>query len=153
MNNLNNATETATTMGHNLVDDIQQMGHEFINNAVGLSIPIINTMAQTNINVPKRLDTINYYRKNMNDKILLICELPGVSKQNCKINFSNSILRISGHTHHNGEWEGMSDKKYYKEINIGGNINENIGALYENGLLKITILKNDLNIESNIEIN
>ena len=43
--------------------------------------------------------------------------------------------------------------KYYKEINIGGNINENIEASFENGLLKITILKNDLNIDSNIEIN
>ena len=149
MNNLNNATK----IGHNLVDDIQQMGHEFINNAVDLSIPIINTMAQTNINIPKRLDNINYYRKNINNKILLICELPGVSKNNCKLNFNNGILRVSGHTHHNGEWEGISDKKYYKEINIGLNINENIGALYENGLLKITILKNDLNIESNIEIN
>ena len=153
MSNLNNATETATTIGHNLVDEIQQMGHEFINNAVGLSIPIINTITQTNINVPKRLDNINYYRKNMNDKILLICELPGVSKKNCRLNFCNGILRISGHTYHNGEWEDISDKKYYREINIGGNINENVEAAYEYGLLKITILKNDLNIDSNIEIN
>jgi len=153
MSNLNNTTETVTTMGHNLVDEIQQISHEFINNAVSLSIPIINTMAKTNINVPKKLDNINYYRKNSNNKILLICELPGVSKKNCKINFSNGILRISGHTHHTNEWEYISDKKYYKEINIGVNLNENIKAICENGLLKITILKNDLNIDSNIEIN
>jgi len=150
---MNNTTEKVTTMGHNLVDEIQQMSHEFINNAVELSIPIINNMAQTNINVPKKIDNINYYRKNTNNKILLICELPGVSKKNCKINFSNGILRISGHTCHNDEWEYISDKKYYKEINVGTNVNENIKATCENGLLKITILKNDLNIDSNIEIN
>lgn len=153
MNNLNNTTEKVTTISHNLIDEIQQLGHEFIDNAVNLSIPIINTMAQTNINVPKKLDNINYYRKNTNNKILLICELPGVSKKNCSINFSNGILRISGHTHHDNEWEYISDKKYYKEINVGVNLNENIKATFENGLLKITILKNDLNIDSNIEIN
>jgi HSP20 family molecular chaperone IbpA len=153
MNNLNDATLSATTMGHNLVDEIRQAGHEFINNAVGMSIPIINTMAQTNINVPTRIDTITYYRKNMDDKILLICELPGVSKNNCKLHFSNGVLRIRGDTNNTGEWANISDKKYSKDINIGGNINENIGAKYEHGLLKITILKNDLNVESNIEIN
>ena len=152
MSNLNNTTEKVCTMGHNLVDEIQHIGHEFINNAVELSIPIINTMAQTKINV-NRIDNINYYRKNINDKILLICELPGVSKNNCTLHFSNGILRVSGSTNHNGEWENISDKKYYKEINIGGNITENIEASFENGLLKITILKNDLNIDSNIEIN
>jgi HSP20 family molecular chaperone IbpA len=153
MSNLNNATETATTMGHNLVDEIRQAGHEFINNAVGMSIPIINTMAQTNINVPTRIDTITYYRKNMDTKILLMCELPGVSKENCKLHFNNGVLRIRGDTNHNGDWVNMGGKKYSKDINIGGNINENIVAKYENGLLKITILKNDLNIDSNIEIN
>ena len=149
MSNLNNVT----AMGHNLVEDIQHIGQQFINNAVEFSIPIINTMTQTNVNVPKRLDTIKYYRKDIDTKILLLCEMPGVPKEKCKINFSNGILRISGNTYHSGEWEYISDKKYYKEINVGGNINENIKATYENGLLKITILKNDLNIDSNIEIN
>ena len=114
---MNNTTEKVTTIGHNLVDEIQQMSHEFINNAVELSIPIINTMAQTNINIPKKLDNINYYRKNTNNKILLICELPGVSKKNCKINFSNGILRISGHTCHNDEWEYISDKNSKNDLN------------------------------------
>ena len=151
---MNNATETATTMGHNFVDEIQHLGHEFINNAVGMSIPIINTMAQTNINIPKKLDTINYSRKDLENKILLLCELPGVAKNSCTLNINNGILRISGHTKYSDEWENMRDKKYYREINIGVNVNKHeINANYENGILKIVIIKNDLNIDSNIEIN
>ena len=69
-----------------------------------------------------------------------------------------SIKKFHGLFSHEADYitflsEGNQDKKYYKEINVGTNLNENIKATCENGLLKITILKNDLNIDSNIEIN
>ena len=56
-------------------------------------------------------------------------------------------------SYHDKFQNDISDKKYYKEINVGVNLNENIKATLENGILKIIILKNDLNIDSNIEIN
>jgi len=151
MNNQN--LNKATAMGHILVDELQTIGHEFINNAIGLSVPIINTMAQTNLNPPpKNVNNIIYYRNDDETKIMLCCELPGVSKDDCKLNYDNQILRIQGSTIHNDEWNFVNVKKYYREINVGTISTKNIEAKYENGLLKITITKNT-DISSNITIN
>ena len=152
--NLNNATETATTFGHNLVDEIQHLGHEFINNAVGISIPIINSLANTDINIPTKLDTINYYRVNKDNTILIICELPGVAKKSCSLNYNNGMLKISGHTSYDNEWENICDRKYYREINVGSIVKDNISAVYDNGVLKITLVKSVvLSNDSIVEIN
>lgn len=152
--NLNNATSTATTMSHQLIDELHYMGHEFITNAVGLSVPIINNLANTNLNIPKKVNTINFQRLNHNNTILLICELPGVPKSNCSLNYANNILRISGSTNNVDEWVNIENKKYYREINVGLIDKEKIVAKYENGTLKITLTKcNSDNITSNININ
>ena len=154
MNNLNNATETATTMGHNLVDEFHHLGHEFINNALGISIPIINSLANVDINIPRKLDTINYYIRDINNTILVICELPGASKNSCIVNYTNGILKVSGHTMYNNECENICDKKYYREINVGGILTSNINVEWVNGVLKIKLLKHENDVEStNIEIN
>jgi|UniRef100_A0A6C0JCH1 HSP20 family molecular chaperone IbpA len=151
--NLNNATETATNMSHNLVDEIHHLGHELINNAVGLSIPIINSFANVDINIPKKLDNINYYRVNKDKHILIICELPGVPKNACSLNYNDGILRVSGHTMYENEWEKICDRKYYKEINVGSILKDNISANYDNGVLKITLIKSNMSDYSVIEIN
>ena len=156
MNNqkLNEATSTATAISHQLIDNFRDLGHDIINNAVGMSVPIINTMANTNINIPKQLDTIKYYKKEMGNTILLLCELPGVSKKSMNLTYSNEILRISGHTKWDNEWLDIADKKYYREINVGNIIKEKIKATFENGVLRITLVKNCVNdLESIIEIN
>ena len=67
--------------------------------------------------------------------------------------FSTKYENIGTHKVSMQEYSIGKPLKYYKEINVGTNVNENIKATCENGLLKITILKNDLNIDSNIEIN
>ena len=156
MNNqkLNEATSTATAISHQLIDNFRDLGHDIINNAVGMSVPIINTMANTNINVPKQLDTIKYYKKEQGDTILLLCELPGVPKNCMTLNYSNNVLRVSGHTKWDNEWLDIADKKYYREINVGNIFKEKIKAIHESGVLRITLVKNGINdLESNIEIN
>jgi HSP20 family molecular chaperone IbpA len=152
--NLNEATSTATSISHQLIDNIRDKAHDLLTNAVGLSVPIINTMAQTNINIPIQLDIIKYHTKTIDNKILMMCELPGVSKKSMNLIYSNEILRISGHTKWDDEWLGLADKKYYREINVGNIIKEKIQATFENGVLRITLIKNCVeDIESNIEIN
>jgi len=156
MNNqkLNEATSAATAISHQLIDNFRDLGHDIINNAVGMSVPIINTMVNTNINVPKQLDTINYYKKEKGNTILLLCELPGVSKKSMTLNYSNNVLRIGGHTKWDDEWLDIADKKYYREINVGNIVKETIKANLESGVLRITLLKNCVeDLESNIEIN
>lgn len=149
MNNIN----SATMMSHEIIDNLQTIGHEFINNTLDLSIPIINNITQSNINIPKKVNTINYYRISHNNKILLMCELPGVPKKNCSLNYSDNILRISGSTNHENEWINIENKKYYREINVGHIDKQNIVANYEYGTLKITLTKYNNNMESNININ
>jgi HSP20 family molecular chaperone IbpA len=151
MNNQN--LNKATTMGHILVDELQHIGHDLINNAIGLSVPIINTMAQTNLNTPTNINNINYYRNDSDDKILICCEIPGVSKENCRLNYSERVLKIQCNTTYNDEWSFITNKKYYREINVGIILNKNIKAEYDSGLLKITIMKHSIDIESNIDIN
>tara|TARA_B110001469_G_C9630475_1_gene315334 strand:- start:1065 stop:1520 length:456 start_codon:yes stop_codon:yes gene_type:complete len=151
MNNHN--LNKATAMGHIIVDELQHIGHDFINNAIGLSVPIINTMAQTNLNTPNNINNINYYRTDSDDKILICCEIPGVSKENCKLNYTNQVLRIQCYTTYEEEWSFIVNKKYYREINVGLILNDNIKASYDCGLLKITIKKHNIDIESNIDIN
>ena len=151
MNNQN--LNKATAMSHIIVDELQHIGHDFINNAIGLSVPIINTMAQTNLNIPNNINNIKYYRCDSDDKILICCEIPGVSKENCKLNYNNQLLRIQCCTMYNEEWEFINNKKYYREINVGVILNDNIKASYDSGLLKIIIQKHSIDIESNIDIN
>ena len=152
--NLNDATSIATAISHKLIDNFHDLGHDIINNAVGISVPIINSMTNTNINIPKQLDTIKFYKKETDNTILLICELPGVPKNCMTLNYSNNILKISGHTKWNNEWLDIADKKYYREINVGNINKEKIQATYEYGVLRITLIKNIINNNySNIEIN
>ena len=151
---LNDVTSTATTISHQLIDNIRDTAHDLITNAVGLSVPIINTMAQTNINIPTQLDIIKYHMKTIDNKILIMCDLPGVSKKCMTLKYINNILRISGHTKWDDEWLDMADKKYYREINVGDVVKERIQANLEHGVLRITLIKNCVeDVESNIEIN
>ena len=155
--NLNEAASTATAISHQLIDNFRDIGHDLINTAVGLSVPIINNMAQTNINIPKQLDAIKYYKKTLENNILIMCELPGVPKNCMSLKYSNNILRISGHTkwdENDDTWLDIADKKYYVEINVGDIDKEKIQANLELGVLRITLIKNCVeNTESIIEIN
>ena len=92
--------------------------------------------------------------KTIDNKILIMCDLPGVSKKCMTLKYINNILRISGHTKWDDEWLDMADKKYYREINVGDVVKERIQANLEHGVLRITLIKNCVeDVESNIEIN
>ena len=58
----------------------------------------------------RRITEIINQDRNHNNKILLMCELPGVPKKNCSLNYSNNILRISGSTNHENEWINIENK-------------------------------------------
>ena len=161
----NNNAEQINMMGHRLVDELQNMGHEFINTAMSVSVPIINTMAgvTSNSRTSTRTSTststsnsnvesnIKFYRKDLADKILICCEIPGVSKENCKINYSNKMLTVSGTSSFTDEWDFVKNKEYYLKIDIGNRTNNDIKVKYEHGLLKIHI-KTVEEVTSNIDI-
>ena len=152
--NTNNA-EQLNMMGHKFIDELQTMGHDFINTAMSVSVPIINTMAgvETPCSTPNnfRGNNIKFYRKNFTDKILICCEIPGVSKENCKINYSNRMLKICGSSFFTNDWGFIKSRDYNLQLDIGERKNSDIRVKYENGLLKIRINVNEEQ-ETNIEI-
>ena len=82
---------------------------------------------------------------------MICCEIPGVSKENCKINYSNRMLKICGTSHFTDEWDFVMNKEYTLQLDIGEHTNNDIKVKYEHGLLKIHI-KTPESIISNIEI-
>ena len=152
--NTNNA-EQLNMMGHKLVDELQTMGHDFINTAMSVSVPIINTMAgvETHSSTTSNFksNNIKFYRKNFSDKILICCEIPGVSKENCKINYSNRMLKVCGNSSFTDDWGFIKSREYNLQLDIGERKNSDIKVKYENGLLKIRINLSE-QVETNIEI-
>ena len=160
----NNNVEDLNRMGHKFVDELQNMGHDFINTAMSVSVPFINTMVGVATTEPRTRasaatstsnsflnNNIKFYRKDLQDKILICCEIPGVSKENCKINYSNRMLRVSGTSCFTDEWDFVKNKDYNLQLDIGDRTNNDIKVKYENGLLKIHI-KIPENVNSNIDI-
>ena len=94
------------------------------------------------------------------DQFLISAELPGMKKEDITINLENSRLSISGKRTFEKEDKG---KKYHRvETSYGSfersfqlpdNVDEeSISASYENGLLNISIQKNEQEVKKQIEI-
>ena len=127
MNNEN--VETVNLIGHQLVDNLQKIGHEFINGAIGTTIPIINTMTNNNLHTNVNVNNINYEISNKNNKLYICCYLPGITKETCKVNYTNNNLIIQAETNFNkNEWDFIKTKKYRGNINVGIIDNKNISA-------------------------
>lgn len=85
------------------------------------------------------------------DKFLLDLSAPGFEKENIRINVEKGVLVISGEKKEENEHNEPNYKR--KEFNYGSfrrsftlpeNVDENkISAKYENGILKISILKDE----------
>ena len=95
--NFNNLNYNA----HNLIDNLNKLGHEILHTTVENSVPIINCFAKTNLQTSE-FNLFDFQVQNNNENILIVCELPGVEKKNCKVNYVNKNLIISGivDTHH-----------------------------------------------------
>ena len=123
-------------MSHDLLNNIQKIGHEMLNCTLENSI-IINYHMNSN---PER------------NKIYIMCEIPGLSKENCKVHYKNNILRIMGKVCYNEEWGFIKNKNYYREIELGYVNKNSIKIKYETGCLMIEIDRIVLDNDSNIEI-
>ena len=148
-------------VSHEMIDNIQKLGHEFLNATLENSVPIINTFANTNLQTDS-VDMMNYYIKDVNDKIYILCEVPGTSKDNTKVNYTNNTLKISSKTgygifEYNTEsvnpWDFVNAHNYYREIKIGCVDKDSISISHKDGCLYIIVEKINDSMESNIEIN
>ncbi len=94
------------------------------------------------------------------DQFLISAELPGMSKEDINISLENGRLAISGERTFENEEKG---KKYHRvetkygsferSFQLPDNVDEDsISATYENGLLNISIDKNEDKVQKQIEI-
>lgn len=114
-------------------------------------------------------DAVNNRRENFvpsidisetEDQFLITAELPGMKKEDINISLENNRLAISGER--NFEKEEKSKKYHRVETSYGtfersfqlpDNVDEeSIQATYENGLLNISIDKNEDKVKKQIEI-
>ncbi len=71
---------------------------------------------------------------NNEDEIIIIAEIPGVSKEDIKLNVSENSLIISV----------LNNRKYYKELNFEEKIDPNsIQTSYKNGVLQVKLKKKE----------
>ena len=147
-------------VSHEMIDNIQKLGHEFLNATLENSVPIINTFANTNLQTDQ-VDMLNYYVNDKKDKLFILCEVPGTLKENTKVNYTNNTLKISSKTafgccrdtDDSKTWDFVKPKHFYREIQIGCVDKESIKISHKDGCLYIVINKINDNLESNIEIN
>ncbi|MFW6233181.1 MAG: Hsp20/alpha crystallin family protein [Nanoarchaeota archaeon] len=97
------------------------------------------------------------YRKAMSDfketenEFIINVELPGMKKEDIKLNINNDLIEIKARNKKEKEKNKNNEKFYsksfsgfYQAINLPENADsENIKAKYENGVLKLTIPKKE----------
>ena len=135
-----------------LIDQFQKMGSEYLNPSSSSQFTTTQTPLNTLFSNANNSSVIPYKRHNYDDSIYILCELPGISKSECKLKYNDYKLYINATKTNTDKWSFVKDKVMQNEIYVGEINKNNISAEMENGILKI-ILKKYLNEESNIEIN
>ncbi len=95
------------------------------------------------------------------DQFMISAELPGMKKEDINISLENGRLSLSGERTFKQEEEGKTfhrvETKYgsfNRSFQLPDNVDEDsIQASYENGLLNITINKQENKVKKQIEIN
>lgn len=95
------------------------------------------------------------------DQFHITAELPGMKKEDIDINLENRRLTISGERKFENEEKGKTYHRvetsygsFNRSFQLPDNVDENsISATYENGLLNITIDKDEEKVKKQIEIN
>ena len=154
--------------GHNIIENMNKLSHDLLNTTIENSVPIINTFTSNNLQ-RNNITIINYDIKYTSNNIFIYCELPGVPKDKCRVNYKNGRIIISGESsfnidplstqensennfYDNNNWKFIKKKNYYKDINIGVINKNDIKVKYSNGCLYIVISKKKLDKDSDIKI-
>lgn len=124
-------------------------------NAIGVATPR-NIVGQTFFGKPEFFvaPKIRTDVKKIENGFEMTCELPGVKKENIKIDIEENVLKISASISETSEDEKEEDgSKYVKReryqgnfsraFNIEGIDKENISAKFENGILTLILLNEE----------
>lgn len=152
--------EEFNNLGHESLDRINELGHTFLGEIINVALPIVNNMTNNNINANIQTRTTIKTETIFNDNhsMVLLAYIPGVNKENAKVNIKNDnkTLIIEGTTSLYSDTTQLVNKHekiYYREVKTSFDINNsNLDVKYIGGVLKITIVKTQFN-NTNVNIN
>lgn len=135
--------------GHDSIEILSQTAHTFLDSFVGGIIPNINNSAdqpQTG-NIQK---TSDYYIHSNATFFYYYFLMPGVTKENCKVNITNGKLVVSGKT--TFEANTINNISYNRSLKLPCDIYiSDITAKSKDGVFTISIPKKNENID--IQVN
>ena len=119
---------------------------------------IFNHMAPLSTNLPNMYPALDIYQDDKN--IIVEAQLAGVEPKNVELSVKNDVLILKGSIEKKTE---IDEKNYYRKEIRSGNFNRSVAlpatviadkaeAIYENGVLKITIPKETKEISKEIKI-
>jgi HSP20 family molecular chaperone IbpA len=92
-----------------------------------------------------------------NDEILLIADMPGISKENVEVHIDNGRLSLSGSREIKMEgaatWEEFGDVRFYRAFSVPQSIDiAKVNAALRDGVLKLHLPKSEKAKPKQIEI-
>ena len=114
------------------------------------NFPMFNESRMSNVNV----DVLDY-----DDKMELVADIPGYTKEDIDIKYEKGYLTVSGKVEKNIENDAkylhreIRSREFSRSFYLGDRIDsENIEAKYENGLLTIILPKSEKEVLKQISI-
>tara|TARA_B110001469_G_scaffold127611_1_gene149259 strand:+ start:4534 stop:5037 length:504 start_codon:yes stop_codon:yes gene_type:complete len=97
---------------------------------------------------------IKYNKKETSSCILIACEIPRVSKDNCSVKLYNGVLVVMAKTTQmEPNFEFLSNEDYLVDIEVPKYVRQkDITAKCVNGMLYVTVNTHSLDTECNIDI-
>lgn len=109
--------------------------------------PLFDSLGMTRPEQAMKVDV-----KDEDDRFILEADMPGVSKDNLRVEVTNGMLTISANYDEKKEEKGEDDRYVYRErrcgsmrrsFNVEGIREENITAEFKDGVLKLTLPKQE----------
>ena len=136
----------------NVTPHIETTIKDFFSESVSAATGMTPSTSTTSTTSNKR--KIKYYKKETSNRVLIACEIPRVSKENCAIKLYNGILVIMAKTTQTESgFEFLSNQEYLVDIEVPKYVQQkDITAKCINGMLYIIVNTHLLDTECNIDI-
>lgn len=161
MQNKKDLSQSSNTERHNYLDAFTNLEHKIENMFHHLWHKPAHHEIKPEITVPVTFNNIPKMDIIEKDKEILVkAELPGIDKENIDVSITNNRLLIKANSRHeekeeNGEYlkQEIRCSEIYRSVYLPGTIDdEHVKSSFKNGLLKLTIPKQEDSHRHHIKI-
>jgi len=133
----------SNNLGKETVHKFNLLGNHVIDSLIDIATPIITNASGINVEQKKINEKTYSHIQETDNDIKILVSLPGVKKDNINVILKSKNIDISATTTMSDDgWEHIKEKKFKESFNIPNNItNNDLSLKFENGILKITIDK------------